>query len=349
MNQNTLVAIDADGHLLERRTDIYKYLDKPWKNRTSGLWPGDQPWDPTLNNTLGHPYDYHDGLSPTEQKEKWARILDENAIEKAILFPTGSGNVGKLQEAGFAAAVAKACNRHFAEDYATDRLRPVGVLPMRDPQAAAREIERAKREHGISAFEILTTGTHVALGDPFYDPVFETAQSEKVTLCIHGTRSGGDEVGGGKLRTFSEMHSYAFVAGMLLQFTSILLNGVTKRYPSLKLAFLEVGATWLPYYLDRLDEHWEKRGAIDSPDLDEKPSKAFQKSTIKVSIEAEERLLKETIAIVGAEHLVFASDVPHWDSEFPKNLNELRENTDIPLEVRRKLLSENARELFSLS
>jgi hypothetical protein len=33
----------------------------------------------------------------------------------------------------------------------------------------------------------------------------------------------------------------------------------------LRFAFLEIGATWLPYYLDRLDEHWEKRAVIEMP------------------------------------------------------------------------------------
>ena len=43
------------------------------------------------------------------------------------------------------------------------------------------------------------------------------------------------------------------------------------RFPKLRFAFLEIGATWLPYYLDRFDEHWEKRAQCEMPLLEEKP------------------------------------------------------------------------------
>ncbi len=37
--------IDADGHVLERQSDIRKYLEPPWNRRNTGLWPSDQPFD----------------------------------------------------------------------------------------------------------------------------------------------------------------------------------------------------------------------------------------------------------------------------------------------------------------
>jgi hypothetical protein len=38
-------AIDTDGHVLERQSDIRKYLESPWNKRPTPLWTGDQPWD----------------------------------------------------------------------------------------------------------------------------------------------------------------------------------------------------------------------------------------------------------------------------------------------------------------
>ena len=45
--------IDADGHVLERQSDIRKYLEPPWDRRNTGLWPSDQPFDTDLFDTLG--------------------------------------------------------------------------------------------------------------------------------------------------------------------------------------------------------------------------------------------------------------------------------------------------------
>jgi predicted TIM-barrel fold metal-dependent hydrolase len=150
------------------------------------------------------------------------------------------------------------------------------------------------------------------------------------------------------LRTFSEVHSYAFPAGIFLHFVSILGNGVTVKFPKLRLAFMEIGATWLPYYLDRIDEHYEKRGHVDMPLLKEKPSAVFKKSNIKVSIEAGETLLGETIKMVGAQHFMYATDIPHWDCEFPESLHHLRESEILNGEIKQQILYDNAKELFRL-
>src|SRR5688500_1045072 len=41
-----LTAIDADGHIVERESDVRKYLASPWDRRDGGLFPSaDQPWD----------------------------------------------------------------------------------------------------------------------------------------------------------------------------------------------------------------------------------------------------------------------------------------------------------------
>jgi predicted TIM-barrel fold metal-dependent hydrolase len=224
----------------------------------------------------------------------------------------------------------------------------MGVLPMRNARAAADELRRAVSTLHFSGFEIVTTGLPFALGDSYYDPVYAAAEELGVALCVHGTRHWANEFGAALLGTFSEVHAYAFPAGVLLHFTSIMGQGVPVRFPRLRLAFMEVGGTWLPYYLDRLDEHWEKRGSVDMPLLKEKPTTTFRKSTLKVSIEAGETLLRETIDVVGAEHLVYATDVPHWDCEFPGNLEHLRADPRLTAEEKQKILHDNAKELFNL-
>ena len=122
-------------------------------------------------------------------------------METAVCFPTGSGSVVRLQELPFQIAVARACNDHFAAEYnaLSDRVKCVGVLPMRSPQAAAEELERASKEQGIIGFEILPVGLPLALGDSFYDPVYAAAEKCGAVLGIHGTRSWSRELGAGGL------------------------------------------------------------------------------------------------------------------------------------------------------
>lgn len=341
-------AIDADGHILERPDEIRKYLDKRWSGRESPLWPGGQPWDTQLGGKLEFPCGYYRGIGAGEQREVWTKILDDYEIDKAVLFPTGSGNIEKNQERDYARDACRAVNRHFAEDYATDRLFPVGVLPMRDPEDAAREVEYAAGELGLKGFEVVTDGLPFGLGDPFFDPVYEAAEKTGATIGVHGTRHWSHEWGADKLRTFAEVHAYAFPAGIILNFTSVICQGLPIRFPKLKMGFLEIGASWLPYYLDRLDEHWEKRAEEEMPLLKKKPSDVFRESSLKVSLEGKESLLRETVDFVGVEHLIYATDVPHWDGEFPENLEELRATNAITDAEKRAILHDNAQTLFTL-
>jgi predicted TIM-barrel fold metal-dependent hydrolase len=346
--------IDADGHVLERQSDVRKYLQPPWNERESSLWPGDQPWDRDLFRRYREfkvPPNivYGRGTSPQEQLDVWHRIMDAHGIEQAVCFPTGSGIVPGIREREFQIAVARACNDHFAQEYNahSDRVRCVGVLPLRFPEAAAEELRRAVTELGLVSFELLTTRCPSALGDPRYDPIYAEAERLGVALCVHGSAGGTQDVGADRLATFAENHAYGFPAAMLLHFTSMICSGVPVRFPRLRLAFLEIGATWLPYYLDRLDEHWEKR-EVEMPLLKQKPSDVVRESAIYFSLEAAETLLPQAIEYVGDDHFVYASDIPHWDCEFPENLEHLWEHPDLSRETKEKLLYRNAATLFGL-
>jgi predicted TIM-barrel fold metal-dependent hydrolase len=339
--------IDADGHIMERVADVRRYLAAPWKDRKTPIWPGDQPWDTQLFESIGYPANYEREMTPDVQREIWLKAMDEHNIETAVLFPTGVHSTPKLQETDFAIAVCTAANTLFGKEFSGKRLRPVGVLPMKDPKAAVRELERCVDDLGITAFEVATTGLPFAMGDSFYDPIYEAAQRKKAQICIHGTRHWAHEVGADKLRTFAEIHAYAFPAALIMQFTSVMCQGVPVRFPDLKIAFLEIGVTWLPYYLDRLDEHWHLRRR-EMPHLSERPSDVLRKSSIVLSIEADETFLLDTIDFVGADHFVFASDIPHWDSEWPHNIQGIRRHPKLSAEVKRKILYDNAKTFYGL-
>jgi predicted TIM-barrel fold metal-dependent hydrolase len=344
----TYPAIDADGHIRERRKDVQRYLASPWDRRGGGIHPGDEPYDTFLGGQIKQPYGYTADMSPEVQVDIWHRALEEHGMEQAVLFPTGSHSMVKLRDIEYTVAIARAANTLLAKEFTSPRLHPMGVLPLRDPVAAVRELKYAVEELGLIGFELTTNGFPAALGDPIYHPIYAAAEKLGAKICIHGTRHWAHEHGAGGLRTFGEIHAYSFPAGIMLQFTSVICQGIPQLFPELNLGFLETGATWLPYYLHRLDEHWEKRGAVEMPNLPRRPSELFRESKVKLSIESSEPLLPETLAYAGAEHFFYATDIPHWDCEFPGNLNALRASTILSEDVKRKLLYQNAMDFYGL-
>jgi predicted TIM-barrel fold metal-dependent hydrolase len=80
------------------------------------------------------------------------------------------------------------------------------------------------------------------------------------------------------------------------------------------------------------------------PLLKEKPSELVRKSQVYFSIESGESQLAAAVDYVGADHFLYASDIPHWDNEFPHNLNDLRGHKQLSNEAKEKILYKNAKE-----
>jgi predicted TIM-barrel fold metal-dependent hydrolase len=49
---------------------------------------------------------------------------------------------------------------------------------------------------------------------------------------------------------------------------------------------------------------------------------------------------------LGAGAVVYASDYPHWDAEFPGSVAAIRDRDDLDVATRRAILGENARRVF---
>jgi len=133
------------------------------------------------------------------------------------------------------------------------------------------------------------------------------------------------------------------------QLTSMVFEGVSARFPELRIAYLEAGAGWVPYFVQRMDEEFEKRGHVEAKALDRRPSEYIRSGNVYFSCEAEEVLLPQAIDYVGEDQILYASDFPHWDHSYPQSLKELTERPDVTEEQKRKILSANPRRLYGLT
>ena len=58
----------------------------------------------------------------------------------------------------------------------------------------------------------------------------------------------------------------------MIQMTNMIFQGVFELFPQLRVAYLEAGAGWVPFMMDRLDEDFERRGKKWAPRLKKPPS-----------------------------------------------------------------------------
>ena len=61
---------------------------------------------------------------------------------------------------------------------------------------------------------------------------------------------------------------------------SLVLGGALERHPDLRVAFLESGTGWLPYWLARLDGHAEWMHETETKDLSLTPSEYFARQCV---------------------------------------------------------------------
>ncbi len=131
-------------------------------------------------------------------------------------------------------------------------------------------------------------------------------------------------------------------------FLALLEGGVLERHPDLKVAFLEAGCGWVPYWLWRLDEAEYKHLAWEVADnVKMKPSEYFRRQCF-VSVEPSEPYLHQTIEYIGEDNLIFGSDYPHIDQD-PDVVDEavaLEER--LPHETVKKILWDNPRRFYGL-
>ena len=188
--------IDADGHVFEREADIKKYLEPPYDRRNTSLTPGDQPWDTHLYETFEDAISWM-GISPAEQVERWHNLMDREGLRRPCASRLFRGACPSSRRPTSRSPRRGRATTNFANEFnaLSDRMQCVGVLPLRSPEAAAEELRRAVTELGIRGFEFVTTGPPLALGDPFYDPVYRAAEELGAAICVHGTRSQSRDLG----------------------------------------------------------------------------------------------------------------------------------------------------------
>ena len=185
-------------------------------------------------------------------------------------------------------------------------------------------------------------------GDARFLPVYEEANRLGVMLGIHASGSHLGGAGVDLFPRFIQAHTCSHAFGQMRQFTSMIFEGIPERFPKLRIAFLEAGCGWAPYWIERMDEEYAKR-ASEAPALKKKPSDYVRSGKIYFSCEADECLLPQALKLIGEEQIVYASDYPHWDGSYPHSLAELRGREDLSEAQKRKLLGENAQRLYQLA
>jgi len=217
---------------------------------------------------------------------------------------------------GFAADVAipmaKDANdrAHEAVRAHPDRFCAFAALPTADPEAAAKELERAVRKLGFKGAMIHGHAQGSFLDEKKHWVIFECARALGVPLYLHPTLPHPDAVKA-YFQGYEELAraGWGFAVDTSCHFLRIVFAGVFDAYPDLRIILGHLGEG-LPFAMHRLNDHtWRaaaRRGLKKTP-------LQYLKENLLVTTSGNwyEPAFQCALAALGADSILFAVDWPY--------------------------------------
>ncbi|HLR13334.1 MAG TPA: amidohydrolase family protein [Burkholderiaceae bacterium] len=332
------------------------YMSKSWQMRFDGnraVLP-DHPLRPPLAGATSIRRDAttpSGGVGGSDPQFLIEDHLDKINIEYAILSSIQAGKLVAYPNTGEATTLARAFNDYFIDKWLSvdNRYRLAMCVAVQDPMAAAKEIHRiGSREDVVAVYMPLV---NILLGNCHYYPIYEAAQEYGLPILLHPTGTEGAfqtsaAFAGGVPSTYIERHS-SFPQIAMGNLASLMFEGVFVRFPGLKFLLAEFGFGWIPHVMRRFDQNW-RQFRREVPWL-EKPPSAYLLEHVRFTSQPveepeKEEYLMQILEMMHAEKtLLFSTDYPHWDTDYPQTTLQ-----KLPPDMRQRIFYDNAAELFNL-
>jgi len=220
------------------------------------------------------------------------------------------------------------------------RFAPLGTVPLQDPGAAVRELERCMAI-GLHGIEIETHAAGVNLDDPTLRPLFAAAESLGALIFLHPLMV----LGADRLRAhyLTNLLGNPYDTGIAA--AHLIFGGVLDRLPKLQVILPHAGGTF-PLVWGRL-----QRGQKVRPEANKaakKPVKAYLRRFTYDTISHDAGALRYLIKTVGADRVMLGTDFC-FDMGYDRPLDIIRDKAvKLSRADQAKVVRENAARLLRL-
>jgi aminocarboxymuconate-semialdehyde decarboxylase len=238
------------------------------------------------------------------------------------------------------ARIARACNELMARFVAAvpERYVGIGVVPLQDPELAARELDHLQRL-GLRGVQIPSNVRNHDLGEAALRPFWAKVAALGLPVIVHPRGFTHDD----RLHKFFLWNTIGQPLEEALAMASLIHQGILDAYPDVKIV-ISHGGGYLPFYSGRSDKAFASRPETRAH-ITAKPSVYMQRFFYD-SVIFDQDMLARLVAKVGADRIMMGSDYPRGEIEtdpvgFVATAGLSGDNQE-------KILSRNATELFGI-
>ena len=373
MHADDMILISVDDHIAEPADMFERHVPAKYRDRAPVVkvdangreqwWYEGRPGrNLGLNAAAGKPREYFntDAHRYDEMRRGcWdpvERIRDMSAggILAGLNFPNFTGFAGQVLNQGPDPDVNEAMIRayndwHIDEWCATapERFIPCGILPLFDPERAAKEVRRlaSKGCHAVTYSENPEALNMPSIHSGAWDPLFAACSDSGTVLCCHI---------GSSSKSVSTTADAPPSVGMSLSsamaiFTlgDLIWNDVWWRFPDLRFSLTEGDVGWIPYFLWRAEHVQSRHSGWTQHHFPDgmSPTQVFLKHVLCCFIA--DPIGVELMHHFNTDNVCWECDFPHSDTNWPNSPEELA-RVLAPLDdaTIRKITHENAMRHF---
>ena len=284
----------------------------------------------------------------TEDYDVDGRIqeMDEEGADVEIMVPGGAP--GGHEDPRVDMAFIRALHRHldnFCGRYPS-RLKSILQVSARAVDQSVEEMKYWKNAPWAVAVQV-NVPRGMPLDHPDLEPIWKQAAEQDVCVVHHSSASncpGEHDLWDNPFLGRLSSHPW----GAMRAVASFMGAGIMDRYPTIRMAILESGFGWLPFWGRRMDDQVRYMGYVN-PDLKHTMWEHLTGGRFFAGIvihEGEEmaQIVNQTM---GDQVLMFGSDYPHAESRFPDSV-DIVSDWKLGEDTKRRLFWENATRCFRI-
>ena len=291
------------------------------------------------NPVLHSPGDYNVIVPGHRDIDFRVKVLDEAGVDRQVITFTAPGTAIESPERAAELATVVNDGLATARDRHPDRFTALAHLPLTNPEAALRELNRVL-DLGFPGVMLYSNANGVPLADERFLPIYERIDEAGAVIYIHPTYPVGVEA----MEEYMLMPLVGFLMDTTLATAHLIYAGVPERFPRIRWVLCHTGGA-IPFLAERLD-----RGFEAFPQCRENISRLpsdYLRDFYYDTVNFDPACLKLALDFAGAGRVIAGSDYPHMIGSLSKMKSSIA-SLGLSAEDEERVTAGNARELLGL-